>query len=72
MISSGTTNKRTDVVVHYEGTIYRFVLLTEKARQWVEENTPDDRQMLGHNLIVEHRYAPGLAAGMKEAGLEVI
>ncbi len=61
-----------DVRIENHGTIFRFELLTDKAREWVDESVKyDGYQMMGNALCVEHRYAGDLAAGMREAGLEV-
>ncbi len=61
---------RNDVLVVKHGSIFRFVLLTDAARQWVEENVTDEHTMMGNALIVEHRYARDLADGMMKDGLK--
>jgi hypothetical protein len=58
-----------DVLVANVGTLFTFCPLTDKAKEWIEENVQDDAQWFGHALVVEHRYAWGLAEGMKDAGL---
>jgi hypothetical protein len=58
-----------DVLVANEGTVFLFNPLTSKANEWIEEHVQGDAQWFGHALIVEHRYAWGLAQGMKDAGL---
>ena len=62
-----------DVEIHNEGSMMLFELFTPAAHDWVEENVQTDGyQWLGpHSFAVESRYAPHLAAGMAEAGLEV-
>lgn len=63
----------TDVEIQNEGTIFLFHLQTEAAREWVLENVDRGSPYLGpYTLAVEHRYARDLAAGMQNAGLEVI
>jgi len=58
-----------DVLVRNEGTVFVFCPLTERARAWIDENVQTEPwQWFGNALVVEHRYAWGLATGMKEAG----
>lgn len=59
-----------DVLVHNEGTVFLFNPLTPAAREWIDENVATEPyQWFGTTLVVEHRYAWGLAEGMKDAGL---
>jgi len=58
-----------DVLVNNVGTLYTFCPLTLRAKEWIDEHVQDDAQWFGHALIVEHRYAWGLAQGMKDEGL---
>ncbi|MFZ0806647.1 MAG: hypothetical protein WAN03_10715 [Candidatus Sulfotelmatobacter sp.] len=58
-----------DVLVNNVGTLYTFCPLTLRAKEWIDEHVQDDAQWFGHALIVEHRYALGLAQGMKDDGL---
>ena len=46
-----------------------FCPLTLRAKEWIDEHVQEDAQWFGHALVVEHRYAWGLAQGMKDAGL---
>jgi hypothetical protein len=66
-----TTTKATpDVLVENAGTVFTFCPLTTAAKSWVEENVEAEAyQWLGNVLVVEHRFAWGLAEGMKDAGL---
>jgi hypothetical protein len=59
------------VLVINVGTLYTFCPLTLRAKEWIDEHVQDDAQWFGHALIVEHRYAWGLAQGMKDEGLEL-
>ncbi len=61
-----------DVLVNNVGTLYTFCPLTLQAKEWIDEHVQDDAQWFGHALIVEHRYAWGLAQGMKDAGLVLL
>ena len=58
-----------DVLVNNVGTLYTFCPLTLRAKEWIDEHVQDDAQWFGHALVVEHRYAWGLAQGMKDDGL---
>jgi hypothetical protein len=58
-----------DVLVNNVGTLYTFCPLTLRAKEWIDEHVQDDAQWFGYALIVEHRYAWGLAQGMKDDGL---
>jgi len=62
-------NKQVDVYVRNEGTIFTFNPRTDAAKEWIALNVAEDAQWLGNQLIVEHRYARDLAAGMQEEGL---
>jgi hypothetical protein len=59
-----------DVLVNNAGTLFTFCPLTARAKEWIAENVQSEGyQWLGATLCVEHRYAWGLAQGMKDAGL---
>ena len=58
-----------DVLVAVEGTVFVFCPLTSRAKEWVDEHVQPDATWFGNALIVEHRFAWGLAQGMKDAGL---
>lgn len=59
-----------DVLVNNAGTLFTFCPLTARAKEWISENVQSESyQWLGATLCVEHRYAWGLAEGMKDAGL---
>ena len=58
-----------DVLVHNAGTLFLFCPFTHRAKAWIEQHVQSDAHWLGRALVVEHRYALGLAQGMKDAGL---
>jgi len=60
-----------DVLVHNEGTVFLFCPLTPEAEQWIKEHVRGDATWFGNALVVEHRYVWRLAAGMRDAGLEL-
>jgi len=59
-----------DVLVANAGTVFVFCPLTLRAREWIDAHV-QNAMWYGDSMIVEHRYALGLAAGMKDAGLEL-
>ena len=58
-----------DLLVHNEGTLFLFCTLTARAKVWIDEHVQPDAQWFGNVLIVEHRFAWGLAQGMLDSGL---
>ena len=48
-----------------------FCPLTSQAKEWIGEHVQPDATWFGHALIVEHRFAWGLAQGMVDGGLKV-
>ena len=61
-----------DVMIHNHGTIFLFDPLSEKGKAWLDENTdPDQRQHWCESLVVEHRFAEGVAKGLADAGLTI-
>jgi hypothetical protein len=58
-----------DVLVRNEGTVFLFCPLTPRAKEWIDEQVQFDAHWFGNALVVEHRYAWGLAEGMKDEGL---
>ena len=60
-----------DVLIRDEGTLFLFCRLTTRAKTWITEHVQHDAQWFGSALVVEHRFAWGLAQGMKDAGLTV-
>jgi len=67
--SSQVVPSTPDVLVCNEGTVFLFCPLTSQAKEWIDEYVQPDAQWFGSALVVEHRFAWGLAQGMKDAGL---
>jgi hypothetical protein len=65
-LSSQQGNPEPDVLVRNEGTLFLFNPLTSRAKEWIDNNVQDDAQWFGTTLVVEHRYAWGLAQGMTD------
>lgn len=58
-----------DILVDNEGTVFLFCPLTRQAKEWIDEHVQPDAMWFGNALVVEHRFAWGLARGIKDAGL---
>jgi len=59
-----------DVLIANDFSVFVFTPLTPAAKQWVAENVQSESwQWLGASLVVETRYAWGLAEGMLADGL---
>ena len=58
-----------DILVQNEGTVFLFCPLTFQGKEWIDEHVQPDAVWFGSALVVEHRFAWGLAHGMKDAGL---
>lgn len=59
-----------DVLVANAFTTFVFTPITAKAKRWVNENVQSEPwQWHGNALVVETRFAWGLAQGMKDARL---
>ena len=63
--------KAPDVLVANEGTVLVFCPMTSRAREWVDEHVQSDATWFGNALIVEYRFAWGLAQGMITDGLRL-
>jgi hypothetical protein len=60
-----------DLIVRDAGTLFLFCPLTPRAKAWIGEHVQADATWYGDALVVEHRYAWGLAVGMNDAGLTI-
>jgi hypothetical protein len=61
-----------DVRIENHGSIFIFELLTDAAREFVDDHVDPEAQTFGKDrLVVEHRYAGELAQGFDDHGLEV-
>ena len=69
MSSSSVVPITPDVLVRNEGTVFLFCPLTSRGKEWIDEYVQPDAQWFGNTLVVEHRFAWGLAQGMNDAGL---
>jgi hypothetical protein len=68
-MSTNVNSTRTpDILVRNEGTVFVFCPLTQRSKQWIDEHV-QDALWIDAVLVVEHRYALGLAVGMTDAGL---
>lgn len=60
-----------DFILSGGGTVYLLLPVTESAKAWADENLPDDAQMLGSAIAVEHRYVRDIANGIIADGLTI-
>jgi hypothetical protein len=67
----GRFEKGPDVTVSREGNLFLFQANTDAARNWLDENTDPDATYWAGALVVEHRYAADLTAGLQADGLRV-
>lgn len=50
--------------------MFTFCPLTTRAKTWIDDNVQTESyHWLGNVLVVEYRYACGLALGMQQDGL---
>jgi hypothetical protein len=69
-MSAENTKPQVDVLVADAFTTFVFTPMTARAKDWFDEHVESEPwQWLGASMVVETRYAWGLAAGMKDAGL---
>lgn len=61
-----------DVAILDQGSLVGFRPLTDAAKTFIAENVQAESwQWLGRTLMVEHRFADNLIAGMQADGLVV-
>lgn len=62
----------TDVTVTCEGrSLFLFHVHTVTAEKWLEDNVAGEHTWMGHALVVEHRFAEGLAHAIAAAGMVI-
>lgn len=60
-----------DLSIQNEGNIFLLHAHTDEGRAWIAEHIPEDAQMFGNAVVVEHRFIADVAAGAIDDGLEV-
>lgn len=60
-----------DLKVENHGTIFLLRPVSATGQEWVDEHIPDDAQMLGNAVAVEHRYIEDIVIGAQSDGLVV-
>lgn len=60
-----------DFTVQNHGSIFILTPHTPEAEAWVEEHIPDDAQLWGNGIVVEHRFIDNIVEGARADGLEV-
>jgi hypothetical protein len=61
----------TDFTVENHGSIFLLQPHTVTAREWIDENLPEDAQYFGSAVAVEHRYILDIVDGIKGDGLTI-
>jgi hypothetical protein len=51
------------------GSVTILTPLTQDAREWVEQNIPEDAQRWAGGVVIEPRYAPNILEGLAGDGL---
>jgi hypothetical protein len=67
------TNPISQVDFSVENHFSLFLLrpLSDAARDWISEHIPDDAQVFGEAVVVEHRYIGEIVNGARADGLVV-
>jgi hypothetical protein len=60
-----------DFDVYGGPSVFLLTPHTEAALDWAEFNLPDDAQMLGNGIAIEHRYLGDILLGLQLDGLTV-
>lgn len=60
-----------DLSIANHGSIFLLHSHTDVGKAWIDEHIPDDAQMFGNAVVVEHRFIADIAAGAINDGLEV-
>jgi len=72
-MSKAAKKARADVTVTDNGSTFSFNLISQRAKDWVNDNTEvESWQWLGGVLVVDHRPANGLFEAMQADGLDVL
>ena len=53
------------------GSIVLLEPRTDAAREWVEENLPEEAQTFGHAIVIEPRYVESIVNGILADGLTI-
>lgn len=67
-ISSQVVPNTLDVLVRNEGTVFLCCPLTSRGREWIDERVQSDALWFASALVVEHRFAWGIAQGIHPLG----
>jgi len=63
--------KRTDLLVHGEGSIYLLRPTSRRGRRWVDARITADHSEWAGAIVVEHRYIGEIVRGALADGLLV-
>jgi hypothetical protein len=62
---------KADFLVVNHGTLYLLYPNTRRAKQWVEENLPQDHMKYADASVVEHRYIGDIIDGIQADELDI-
>jgi hypothetical protein len=69
-ISAGSKKPKIDVRIENHGSLVGVQPISAAGRNWINENVASEPwQWFGGALMVEHRYAGAIVAGLNESGL---
>ena len=60
---------KVDFQVRDEGTLVLLWLISDQAEAWGKEHLPEDAMTWGSAIVIEHRYASDIVAGLAADGL---
>jgi hypothetical protein len=69
--TSPTEQTGPDFFVENHGSIFLLRPVTPSASVWISDHIPDDAQMFGEAIVVEHRYIADIVEGIMRDGLAV-
>jgi hypothetical protein len=69
--TSGTSPTQTDFICENHSSVFLLRPISPSAFDWISQRIPDDAQIFGNAVVVEHRYIAGIVQGIMRNGLAV-
>jgi hypothetical protein len=63
---------KADFVVENHGSLFLLEAHTEAGQLWCDEHLPEDRQVFGRAVVVEHRYIRDIVVALQADGYVVV
>jgi hypothetical protein len=63
------TQRRSDLLVHGEGSIYLLRAVSRRGQKWLDEHIEADAQEWAGAVVVEHRFIGDIVSGAIADGL---